>query len=216
MKRSVLIGLLALASSPGRAGSPAPPLIKIVHRYIWPGGAADSFATKPKTLYIGGGKYSRVEEEPDPERHIHGLTICREPDIWMINLDGHRGQHLVDPGPTYVTHHVIIGRAAPGDLRALEFGKEREFFQQHRATRLESRVLEGVWCEVSELVHDSYRLTLCLRSDTHLPFQLDVIKDGKAEFSVRYLTYDTEFPFNSALFKPPGDIAITEAKSNPP
>ena len=73
--------------------------------------------------------------------------------------------------------------------------------------------MEGVRCEVSELVQDSYCLALCLRPETRLPFQLDVIKDGKAEFSVRYLTYDTEFPFSSALFKPPADVAMTEAKA---
>lgn len=214
MQRYFLILALLTIGGSGFAGSPVPPLTKIVHRYIWPGGPAEAFAAKPKTLYIGGDKYSRVEEEPDPERHIHGLTICSEPDIWMINLDGRRGQHIVDPGPTYVTHHIIIGRDAPGELRALEFGKELAFFLQHHAARLEPRVIDGVRCEVSEFTQDSYRLVLCLRPDTRLPFQLDVIKDGKAEFSIRYLSYDTEFPFSSALFKPPTDITMTEAKAN--
>lgn len=214
MRRHVLFCALVLAVQTGLAGSPVPPLTRIVHRYILPGVPAEAFAAKPKTLYIGGDKYARVEEEPDPERHLHGLTICSEPDIWMINLDGHRGQHIVDPGPTYVTHHIIIGRDAPGDLRALEFGKERDFFQQRHATRLEPRVIEGVRCEVSEFTQDSYRVVLYLRPDTHLPFQLDVIKDGKAGFSVRYLSYDTDFPFSAALFKPPPDIMMTDAKAN--
>ena len=213
MKRRLLIGLLALGVQSCWAGTPVPPLTKIVHRYIWPDGSPDAFAAKPKTLYIGGDKYARVEEEPDPERHIHGLTICSEPDIWMINLEGRRGQHIVDPGPTYVTHHIIIGRDAPGELRALEFGKELAFFLQHHAARLEPRVIDGVRCDASEFTQDSYRVILCLRPDTHRPFQLDVIKDGKAEFSVRYLSYDPEFPFSSALFKPPADITMTEAKA---
>lgn len=214
MKRNLLTGVLALVAQAGFAGSPMPPLTRIVHRYIWPKMPADAFVAKPKTLYIGGDKYARVEEEPDPERRLHGLTICSEPDIWMINLAGHRGRHIVDPGPTYVTHHPIIGRDAPEVLRTLEFGKELAFFQQHRATRLEPRIIDGVRCEVSEFTQDSCRVVLCLRPDTHLPFQLDVIKDGKAEFSVRYVSYDTDLPFSAALFKPPADITMTEAKTN--
>ena len=71
-----------------------------------------------------------------------------------------------------------------------------------------------VLCEVSEFTQDSYRLVLCLRPDTRLPFQRDVIKDGKAEFSIRYLSYDTEFPFSSAQFKPSADITMTAAKAS--
>ncbi len=215
MKRNFVICVLGLVAQAGMAGSPMPPVIKIVHRYIWPDASAQAFATKPKTLYIGGVKYARVEEEPDPERHIHGLTICSEPDIWMINLDGRRGQHIADPGPTYVTHHPIIGRDAPGDLQTLEFGKELDFFQRHGVNVLEPRIIDGSRHEASEFTQAGYRVVLCLRSDNRLPFQLDVFKGGKTAFSIRYLSYDTNVPFNATLFKPPSGITMTEVSSTP-
>ena len=82
MKRNLLTGVLALAAQAAFAGSPMPPLTRIVHRYIWPGGSAEAFAAKPKTLYIGGDKYARVEEEPDPEVKIRKLP--EKKDIYFI------------------------------------------------------------------------------------------------------------------------------------
>ena len=218
MKSNFLTCILWLAAVAAFAGSPMPPVIKIVHRYIWPQMPAEAFAGKPKTLYIGGDKYARVEEEPDPERHIHGLTICNEPDIWMINLLGHHGQHLVDPGPTFATHHLILGREAVGELRGLEFGREVDFFQRHQAVRQPAVLIEGLSCEALAVTQGNYRIVLCLKPDTHLPFQLDVFKAGAPQFSIRYLTYDTDVPFTAALFKPPGDIVINEtgASATPP
>lgn len=212
MKSNFLTCVLWLMAATGFAGSPMPPVIKIVHRYIWPQMPAEAFAGKPKTLYIGGDKYARVEEEPDPERHIHGLTISNEPDIWMINLLGQHGQHIIDPGPTFVTHHIIIGRDAPGDLRALEFGREVDFFQRHQAARLPPMLIDGLRCEAFAFTQGGYRVVLCLKPGTQKPFQLDVIKEGAAEFSIRYLCYETDVPFTSALFKPPPEIRMTEAK----
>ena len=38
--------------------------------------------------------------------------------------------------------------------------------------------------------------------------------DSLLPATIRYLSYDTEFPFSSALFKPPPDITMTEAKAS--
>jgi len=212
MKRYLLIFALALGAHAAMVESNKPRLIKIVYRHMASEIPADSWAVQPRTLYIGGGTYSRLEEAPDPEQHIHGLIITSEPDVWMINLFGRRGQHIIDPGPTFVTHHNIMGAEAPKELWALEFGKEVEFLQNHHAAPAEAKVIEGQQCDASEYGLAPYRIVLYVRSDTHTPFQLDIFKDDSAYSSVRYLSYETGIAFDAALFRPPADVTMTEAK----
>ena len=190
-------------------------MTKIVSRQLAPDIPADSFAAKPKTLYLAGNTYARVEEEPDPGQQIHGLMICSEPNLWIINLMDRRGQHVVDPGPTFVVHSPVIQQNAPGELASLELGKELAFFAVHSATRLEPQEVDGQSCEVSEFTQANYRVVLKVRADTHKPFQLDVFRDGQPAFSVRYITYETDLPFDPALFTPPSDVLFTDAKPNP-
>jgi hypothetical protein len=212
MKQSLLIFALATITQAALADSPKPPIIKIVYRLMAPKLPADSWGVKPKTLYIGGDTYSRLEEAADPEQRIHGLIITSEPDLWMINLFGRRGQHIVDPGPTFVTHHNILGMDAPKEFSALEFGKELDFFKIHHATPGEAKVIDQQHCDALEFGQASYRVVLYVRSDTYTPYQLDIFKDDKPQYSLRYQSYETGIPFDAALFQPPPDISITEAK----
>jgi hypothetical protein len=213
MKRYLLLFSLALGVQAAMVESSKPPVIKIVYRNMAPSIPADSFGAKPKTIYIGGETYARLEEEPDPERHIHGLLITSGPNIWMINLFGRHGRHLVDPGPTFVTHHNILGLEAIKELSTLEFGKELDFFKNPHARPVEAKVIEGQDCDGSEYRRPPYRLVLYIRKDTHAPFQLDIFKDRTRPYSVRYLTYETGIPFDAALFRPPPDIPMTELKA---
>src|SRR5438045_7621317 len=80
----IIAGLLLCNSA--FAEPTKPKVIKIVSRFISSEIPPNSFAAKPKTIYIAGDSYSRVEEEPDREHGIHGLIIVSEPDSWMINL----------------------------------------------------------------------------------------------------------------------------------
>ena len=211
MKTTLLLSSLAYVAQLS-AAEPAPPMTRIEYRGISPKTPADSFGAKPKILYIAGTTYSRTEEQPDPAEGIHGLIVIAEPDVWMVNLIPRTAQHIVDPGPTFITHHNILDRNAPKDFSTLEFGKEIEFFQSHHATPLEAQSLDGQRCDVSEFKHASYRIVLFVRADSHKPFHLDVFRDEKAFFSIRYLSYQTELPFDPALFKPPAGVTITEAK----
>jgi hypothetical protein len=213
MKHNLLTLVLALVAQVALADAPKPPMVKIVYRTMAPEVPADSFGAKPKTVYIAGDTYSRLEEEPDPEQHIHGLIITSEPDCWMINLFGRRGQHIVDPGPTFVTHQMILfDREAPEEFSRFEFGNELEFFNKHYAAPLEAKVIDGQRCDASEYRQSPYRIVLYVRPDTHTPFQIDIFKDNKIKFSVRYLSYETGIPYIAALFQPPPDVAMTEGK----
>ena len=121
----------------------------------------------------------------------------------MVNFFPRTAKHIVDPGPTFVTHHNILEREAPKEFASLEFGKEMEFLRSHHATHLEPQSLDGQHCDVSEFSHDNYRVVLFVRTDAHTPFHLDVFRDDKPYFSIRYLSYQTNLPFAPELFKPP-------------
>ena len=127
---------------------------------------------------------------------------------------GQQGQHIVDPGPTFVTHSPIIQQNAPEDLGSLELVKEIAFFEGHHAARLEPQTVDGQRCEVSEYKEANYRVVLNVRADTRKPFQLDVFKDGKPDFSIRYISYEADLPFDPALFRPPENVTLTDEKPN--
>lgn len=211
MKTSLLL-IASAFTAQLQSAEPEPRMTKIEFRYLAPKMPADSFGAKPKIYYIAGNTYSRTEEQPDPPAGIHGLVICSEPDLWMINLIPRTAQHIVDPGPTFITHHNILGPDAPREFSSLEFSKEIEFFRDHHATKLATQTLDGQSCEVSEFTHEGYRIVLFVGADTHKPFHMDVFKDDKAFFSIRYLSYQTGLPFDPTLFKPPADVSITEVK----
>ena len=88
------------------AGEPS--MTKIVSRIISDSVPEGSFASKPKTLYRAGNKYSRTEEELDVENNLHALLIVNEPDTWMINLADKTARHIVDPGPTFNFRAPIV------------------------------------------------------------------------------------------------------------
>jgi len=175
----------------------------------------EPFPAKPRILYTAGTTYSRIEEQPDPTRAIHGLIIVNEPDVWMVNLLDRRAQHFVDRGPTFVVHHNVLPRhTSPNEFAPLEFGKELDFFRSKKAKTLPLKSVDGQRCKPFELRHYAYRLVLYVRTDKSIPFQLEIFKDEKNIISVRYMSYQTGLPFNQALFKPPPDVAITEGKAN--
>jgi len=204
---------LALGAQAAMVESSKPSIIEIVYRNIAPGIRADSFGAKPKTIYIGGETYARLEEEPNSKQHIHGLLITNGSNIWMINLFARRGLHMIDPGPAFVTHHNILGLDAAKEFSTLEFGKELDFFRNRHATPVEAKVIEGQSCDGSEYRQAPYRVVLYLRTDTQAPFQLDIFKDNTAPCSVRYLSYETGTAFDAGLFQPPADVTMTEVKS---
>ena len=41
---------------------------------------------------------------------------------------------------------------------------------------------------------------------------MDFTKGGKPDFSIRYLSYETDLPFDPSLFEPPPGLKITESK----
>jgi hypothetical protein len=195
-------------------------MTKIVFQRVSSNVALDSFAAKPKTICLVGDKYWRVEEPPNPERGTHNLSITREPDGWIINLADKTGRHMLDPGPTFIARLPIIwvpkanGQtdAADKGFEDLNFGDEVRFFYQHKARDLGLRTVEGKECKAFAIKSDGREAVLLVAPDTDKPVQLDVTRDGKPDFTIRYLSYETDLPFDPSLFEPPPGIKITESK----
>ena len=209
--QSRLIGLVAALGlcASGRAAEP-PPITKIVARMIV---AGETIAAKPKTMYLAGEKYARVEEELDTAADSQTLIVTNEPDSWVINLMNKTGRHMVDSGPEFVTHSPIFwttsGKPEP-DFEDLEFGAEMKFFGQGRGRELKPRTIDGRKCKALSVKSGFHEVILLLDPKTEKPFQIDLIKFERLASSVRYVTYETNLPFDASLFQPPSDVQFTQ------
>ncbi len=194
-------------------------MTKIVYRLAGPEIKPDSPDAQPRTVYRAQDKYLRIEEPPNPAKKMHMLKITREPDAWAINLMDHTAQHLLDPGPTFNVRAPIIWVQRPPDepdpdrqFMALEFGNEEAFFRQNQARELEPRKIDGKECKALAIKTDTRELTLLLDPETGKPVQIEGTKGGKPDFVLRYVSYETNLPFDPSLFEPPEGLKITEAK----
>jgi hypothetical protein len=195
-------------------------MTKIVFQRTIPDAEPDSFAAKPRTIYVVGDKYWRVEEPPNPDRGTHNLNITREPDAWIINLADKTGQHMLDPGPTFNARLPIIWVPKPGgqvdaadkEFEDLNYGDEARFFYQHKARDLGLRKVGEKECKALAIKSGGREAVLLVQPDTEKPVQLDVTKDGKPDFTIHFLSYETGLPFDPSLFQPPPGIKITESK----
>ena len=213
---SFFLGLAFLAQL---SGGQTLEMTKIVVRYTSPTIKPDSFQAQPKTLYRVGGKYSRIEETLDTEKNIQTLIITREPDNWKINLANKTGEHMVDPGPTFNSRMPILwSPKAPGqpdwdkDLVSLEFGNEARYFRQNDARHLGTREVDGKQCKASSIKKGAREIVLLTDPDTEKPVEIDVTNNGKPEFAVHYLSYETGLPFDPSLFELPEGLTIAESK----
>lgn len=215
-----------VAAAGGHTSAPAtafPPqdhparMTKIVTKRL--GAPTGSFAAQPLVTYRAGTRYCRTEEALDRVEGIHGLSIVDEPNIWMINLVDHTGRHIVDPGPTFDVHAPILAavrkKGEPNPEKAfegLEFGNELQFFRAQHARKASSREIDGRSYPALSLTRGPITVTLTFDPATDKPVEVDATNDGKGELAIRYLAYETDLPFQKALFAPPGDILMTEAR----
>ena len=210
MRRLPALLLAALLCPAAQAQPAGPPITKIVTRLASPQIQPGAFAAQPKTLYLAGDTYARLEEEPDKAHGVHSLMVVSEPDIWMINLLDHTGRHQVDAGPDLTVHCPILPPGGPKEFSTLEFGKEVEFFKIRNATPAAAREIDGTRCDASELNFGDYGLLLYTAADSGLPKQLQLYRGGNLHATIRYLHYERGLPFKPDLFKPPSGIKFAE------
>ena len=173
----------------------------------------NSFAAKPKIYWRASNQYCRVDEEPDPEKEIHGRMIINEPDVWLVNLADNTAKHLIDPGPTFNCKLPIFASdadAIKSKLGELEFGRELAFFRVNGAKSIQGPKL-GFQANYYELVLGDSTLKLVERADIHAPILIGLIQGDKA-FWVRYLLWDDQVPFKAHLFAKPIGVKVQGKK----
>jgi len=190
-------------------------MTKVVVQMITPTVAGDPIPGKPKTMYICGTKYARVEEQPDENTQTESLIITREPDCWVINMMDKTGKHLVDEGPKFVARAPVFwtssGQPEP-EFTDLEFGKELQFFGEGRGKELEPRVVDGKKCKALSIKTGEHEVIAALDPKTGKPLQIELYKFGRLAATARYVSYEIK-PFEPALFEPPKDVTLVEGGS---
>lgn len=182
-----------------------------------PDAPAGSFAAKPKVFYRAGNRYCRVEEEPDPEQGIHGLTIINEPDWYMVNLFSKTARHGVDPGPTFNCRLTIFANGAPQSLddeskqiMQLEFGRELEFFRARGAVPRKGPVLQTKETTGYAVTVGSRELALFTYGTPERPLAVSQQRNDRND--IYWYSGYGEMDFDPKLFARPENVKIEEAK----
>lgn len=203
------LGLSLLAGTPAGAACAPASLTRIVTRDVTPGLPADHAARRPKTLYRLGDKQARMEEEADPARGVHPLTVISSPDVWMVNLANGAGRHAVDPGPTYAVHApIFVGRTIPRLMSQLEYGCEAEFVRNHMTAQGDVASGDRIF-KAHGLVENTFRLQVLLDAAGR-PAEARLFQDERPVMVVAYDAYETGLPADAALFARPAGINFAE------
>ena len=191
-------------------------MTRVVVTFHSPDVAEGSFAAKPKVFYRAADRYCRIEEAADPEKGVHDLMIVNEPDYWAINLFTKTAQHGTDTGPTFNCHLPIFASGNPQSLdeetkeiRQLEFGREREFFEGKGAVPEPGPVLFKHETTVYKTQVGTTSLSLFLAKSPELPgLPIAVsLKRGDKNETILYSQY-ARTEFDPKLFAQPADVKV--------
>jgi len=191
-------------------------MVRIEYVNVSPGIIENSFNSKPKVMYRAGHLYSRLEEAPDPEAHLHQLFIVSAPNVWMINLADNSGKHMVDPDPEPLfSAYIFEGDGMPSDFppifKEIQYGCESSFFVENKAS-LELYKSDGKNYNKHIITRDKWRLTMLTAASELRPLALILSNNGAVVFAIKYLSYQ-EFPqIDMKLFEPPKEILLKSIK----
>jgi len=186
-------------------------MTKISTRVVEPAPKEGSFAAEPRTVWRAGTKYARIAESPDPENHIQGLVIVREPDVWMVNLFDKSARHIIDPGPVLAVHLPVFEPAegARTKLNELEIGRELEFFANNGATKSTGEVIKGRASARRELTINGETVVLWTDAKSGKPVRVRLVKTAQSQ-TIEYLAYEDDLTFDASLFQLPAGITVVE------
>lgn len=179
--------------------------------------AEGSFAAQPKVFYRAADRYCRIEEAADPEKGVQNLMIINEPDYWVVNLLTKTAQHGTDSGPTFNCHLPVFANGSPQSLddetkeiRQLEFGREREFFESRGASSEPGPVFASHETTMYRAQVSTAVLMLFLAKSPELPVAVSLKRGDKTEIFL-YSQY-ARMEFDAKLFAKPADMKIEDLK----
>ncbi len=182
-------------------------MIFIEYRYKTSEAPKNPIYLKSKKLWRATNTYMRTEKHEDVENEKHMQIIVSEPDLWAVNQKTKKGQHHVDPGPTFNTRIPVFGEKKDNGLREFEFGQEQTFFKHYGARQLKDEIIDSHECNVFELTRLYWVLKLYVRKDTNLPYLVSRKGPDNKMMSVYYETYQSNLDFDSTLFTKPEGIS---------
>jgi hypothetical protein len=201
----ILAALITAAAVPARADRD---MLYVECRYIV-GAANDSTAAEPAIkVWRLGPVYLRVEAPPNPETGEQVITIVSEKDTWTINTSTNKAVHRRDPS-LMADIRVAVFPQASDSIRQLQYGFEKQFFDEHRATTLPDQKVNDTLCQVRQVTMDSARLTLYTSKATGYPVQVSM-KRGDGLIRVRYDVYRPNLTPSLSLFTLPDSVTVVE------
>jgi hypothetical protein len=209
MNKSILFALALISSIGGPSSQPL--MTRITIQYHTPDLSEDARGARPKTLYLAGDRYARIEQPADSTTNSMNLIIVNEPHIWVINGRNKTGSHSTNPGPDFSVHNPILGPDCPEELFDFEFGHEVDFLKRTGAKSLDSKQIGERQCETKQFAAKNYLVNISVDTKKNVPIELKAFKDGRMQFIMEYLSYETDLPFDSSLFNPPKDVQLSEA-----
>jgi hypothetical protein len=206
--RSARLLLLGVVFCPIVFGESKLPITKIVFRYIAEELSENSEAARPKTMYLAGDRYARVEEETDSTSKK--VIVVNEPDIWVADLGNKIGSHTINPGPDFTVHNPILGADVPDELFDFQFGHEMEFLERVGAKFIGSKQIGDVNCETRQFEAHNFLVTVYVNSETRTPVELKAFQGAKMKFRLQYISYEIGRVFEASLFERPKDVHFDE------
>jgi len=212
----ILLLTLCLFGTAASAEEPPKAMTKLAVILQSPDVPPGSFATKPKIMYRAGNGYCRIEEEPDPDHGIHGLTIINEPNVWMVNRFNKTAQHIVDSGPTFNCRLPIFAdssklqEAEAKKIMELEFGHELDFFKGQGITPSKGPVMQTKETMGYTLKIGESTLALFTYGTPERPLAVSRTHGEKTDI-FWYSGYG-QIEFDPKLFAKPADVKIQESK----
>lgn len=214
---SALVYALAIPGAPPDTKFLPSEMTKIVVRLIGPGIRPNSNAALPKTIYVAGPHFARIEDPPDARQGIQKLTIIAEPDAYSINLIDRKGTHAIDQHGANDLHLPIVLPFDPkhryGVLDKLEFGEELEFFKQAGAKESAGPIINAQPTDLYTLHLRNVTAELVVRKNGEAPVTLSW-DAGTGKYTYEYISVE-DLPFDHSLFVKPGGIQFREIKPDP-
>jgi hypothetical protein len=191
------------------AAEPQPSMLRVVVRNVSEDLSPSNFARKPKTMFRLGTCCLRVEEELDSVARLHILVIINEPNMWMINQVDREAKHVVDPGPTFIVHALILEEQG---LEGLEFGQEMAYMKTHGASREGPFSCATGRCQRYVAQSGGYRVSLVTSLPGDKPTEIRITRPKGGPVTIVYDAYENGLPAKPELFRPPVGITIRESK----
>lgn len=164
----------------------------------------------PKTMYLAGEYYARIEQPAELTSGKQNLLIVRGRDVWVIDILKKTGTHSINSSPDFTVHNPILGPNGPSELFEFEYGREVAFFEKTLTKQLGPEKIEGVECLGREVTAGNYRVVL-YTNRTKSPVKVQVFRNANMILEIKYLSYEEGLPFDRTLFQPPEGIDLVES-----